>query len=71
MRIICPKCRRLGEIESDQAGSLSNDNEEMVSWRPPEGFRKVQLGWNADSIRLFCVDCGVASQRPVQIVPDS
>lgn len=43
-------------------GNLANDNDTIVEFTPPEGFRKVSIGWRSTQVFLFCVTCGVAAQ---------
>jgi len=59
-KVSCPKCGRSGTLADAEAPS-ANDNESHISFSPPEGFRKVQLGWNGNELYLFCTCCGVAA----------
>lgn len=60
VRIYCPKCGRIGDMQpSDE--SAGNDNEDLTSFVPPEGFRKVVIGYRSADVYLFCVSCGVAA----------
>ena len=61
-RIKCPKCGATGIWLLDLAASV-NDNEDFTCFEAPEGFRKVQLGWNGSGIYLVCVKCGVPGHR--------
>lgn len=57
-RIKCPKCGAVGTWELASSGNV-NDNENFNKFESPEGFRQVQLGWNAEGIYLVCMKCGV------------
>lgn len=61
-RVRCPSCGEIGALETE-AGIAANDDERHTSLRAPEGFRKVQVGWNSDKINLYCVKCGIAAVR--------
>lgn len=49
----CPKCQRWGKLNYE--GESPKAETAVV----PDGFRKVQQGWNANAIMLFCMNCGV------------
>ncbi|VVT18635.1 hypothetical protein SPHINGO361_140300 [Sphingomonas sp. EC-HK361] len=34
----------------------------MREFLPPEGFRKVQLGWRVGTLRLYCMTCGLPAE---------
>jgi hypothetical protein len=36
-----------------------NDNENFGQFECPEGFRQLQLGWNAEGVYFVCIVCGV------------
>lgn len=57
-RIRCPKCSAVGAWELENSVG-NNDNEDLNRLEAPEGFRKVQLGWNAPGVYLVCLECGV------------
>jgi len=59
-KIICPTCGRKGEFQ-DLVEDAETGEIDLVTFVPPEGFRKVQIGWNADRVQLCCVSCGVPS----------
>ncbi len=60
--ISCPKCGIRGCIASPPVSTAGNDNIDMRKFLPPEGFRKVQIGWRAGDVRLYCAACGVPGE---------
>jgi hypothetical protein len=60
--ISCPKCGLRGCIASPPESAAPNDNENMREFLPPEGFRKVQLGWRVGTLRLYCMTCGLPAE---------
>jgi hypothetical protein len=57
-KIICPNCGRRGEFEEPTPDQTTGEID-LVTFVPPESFRKVQVGWNSDHVQLCCVYCGV------------
>jgi hypothetical protein len=57
--IECPQCHKRASFGA-ACGAAANDDETHIAFVPPDGFRKVQLGWRSSEVQLFCVDCGVA-----------
>ena len=58
--IECPKCGRSGHLKSP-SGKNANDDEDVGTMTSPEGFRKIQIGWNSSAVYLFCTDCSLAA----------
>jgi len=48
----------VGTWDLESSASV-NDNENFNRFEAPEGFRQVQLGWNAKGIYMVCMKCGV------------
>ncbi|KHA64798.1 hypothetical protein NI18_06590 [Sphingomonas sp. Ant20] len=61
MIITCPTCKRTSQLETAPTGS-ANDDEDVVEWSAPEGFRKVVGGWRSNVLNLYCRQCGVPAQ---------
>lgn len=57
--VTCPSCGGRGELPTAR-GPAANDDDSHIMFVAPAGFRKVQLGWKASEIFLFCSKCGVA-----------
>lgn len=60
MRIRCSRCGRSAEVPSEP-GAV-NDNEDSLTFEPPEGFRKVVMGPQATTVYLYCVACGAPAE---------
>lgn len=58
--IRCPKCHKRASTAIVNS-KAANDDETHLSFIAPEGFRKVQVGWSAPELQLFCTTCGVAA----------
>lgn len=58
MIITCPNCKRSARLIPQGCGS-ANDNEDVVTWSAPDGFRKVVVGWSSNVLNFYCVECAV------------
>ena len=56
--IRCPRCEHAAVLTlySSESG---NDNLDIEAVMAPEGFRKVQFGWETEVPHLFCIDCEI------------
>jgi ssDNA-binding Zn-finger/Zn-ribbon topoisomerase 1 len=59
--IKCPQCGKAATVNLKSSGA-ANDNPDAITFEAPPGFRKVQVGWNSETLVLFCEDCGVAAK---------
>lgn len=61
--LLAIKCSRCGKTATMKLDSVDGRGDfDLVALEAPEGFRKVQLGWNSMEVCLFCVDCSVAAE---------
>lgn len=59
--IKCPGCEKWASIGSASTNGAANDDEDIVTYAAPDGFRKVQFGWNSSDVRFVCTSCGDAA----------